>query len=372
MCGTRVDRRAQERRSNANEPRAAAIANAQLPTPDINRRAATQVAPPPAAVDIPEPMPRKVEPAIFKNEPARSETLRAEPLRTSSLPAQTSRNDLGNGRNISGPSFLGLNSQHDAGSGAEYLLEDEPTGGGLRKLLLLVIIVAILGLVFVQWRSSFKASPKPAKTDPTTAPSPAPQGANDPPSATPKDQLPQSDGTNAAVSANSATDSSVTSESKDKKAGYVPTKDETPLATTTVEEAGNTADKNVADKKTASDDLPAVAAGKPTEEPRLSDYKPSASLVRAQQYIRGTGGVAQNCEQGLIYLHAATDKNDPGAAIQMGALYSSGLCVKQDRVMAYRWFNSAHELQPANMWIQKNMDDLWAQMTTQERRLAGY
>jgi hypothetical protein len=56
----------------------------------------------------------------------------------------------------------------------------------------------------------------------------------------------------------------------------------------------------------------------------------------------------------------------------MAALYTSGLCVKQDRVMAYRWFNSAHELQPANMWIQKNMDQLWAQMSSQERRLAGY
>jgi TPR repeat protein len=74
----------------------------------------------------------------------------------------------------------------------------------------------------------------------------------------------------------------------------------------------------------------------------------------------------------MLYLRAATEKNDPGAAIQMAALYSSGHCVKQDRVMAYRWFNSAHELEPANTWIQRNMDQLWAQMTSQERRLAGY
>ena len=104
----------------------------------------------------------------------------------------------------------------------------------------------------------------------------------------------------------------------------------------------------------------------------FADYKPSTALVRAQQYLRGGRGVQQNCEQGLLYLHAATDKNDPGAAIQMAALYSSGVCVKQDRVMAYRWFNSAHELQPGNMWIQKNMDQIWAQMSSQERRLAGY
>ena len=188
MCGTRVERRVQERRNNANEPRAAAIANAQLPTPDIHRRVTTQVAPPPVPVDIPEPFPHKPEPAIFKNGPLKDEPLRAEPLQR-----ELRRSDLGNGRSISGPSFLGLNSQNDPADGVEYLLEDEPTGGGLRKLLLLVIIVAILGLVFVQWRSSFKANPKPAKTDPTTSPSPVPQGANDPPSTAPTEQLPQSD-----------------------------------------------------------------------------------------------------------------------------------------------------------------------------------
>jgi TPR repeat protein len=99
--------------------------------------------------------------------------------------------------------------------------------------------------------------------------------------------------------------------------------------------------------------------------------RPSATLVRAQQFLQGRG-VPQNCEQGLIYLRAAAQKNEPAAAVQMGALYSAGHCVKQDRVMAYRWFNSAHELQPANQWIQKSMDQLWAQMNEQERRLSGY
>jgi TPR repeat protein len=139
----------------------------------------------------------------------------------------------------------------------------------------------------------------------------------------------------------------------------------TPMA-----EAEVSPDRDTAKKDSAKDAAKSATDTKP-DDARIPDYKPSAALLRAQQYIRGRG-VAQNCEQGLLYLRAATEKNDPGAAIQMAALYSSGLCVKQDRVMAYRWFNSAHELQPANMWIQKNMDQLWAQMTSQERRLAGY
>src|SRR6202012_5347997 len=95
-------------------------------------------------------LPRRSEPAIFRNESANG----------------------GNGGNISGPSFLGLST--DKGGDADYLLEDEPSGHGLRKLVLLVIIIAIVGLVFMQWRSSVRANPKaaPAKTDPATTASP--------------------------------------------------------------------------------------------------------------------------------------------------------------------------------------------------------
>src|SRR5712672_1331366 len=168
MCGTRVERRMEERRGTGDEARAAAIANAQLPSPDIKGRATTRVAP--EAAEAPVSLRRRGEAAIFRNEPQRNEP----------SPRELPRNDSGNGGRISGPSFLGLNSQPDNNGEVEYLLEDEPSGGGLRKLLLLVILAAIIGLVFVQWRSSFKANPKPSpptKSDPST-PSTAPQGNN--------------------------------------------------------------------------------------------------------------------------------------------------------------------------------------------------
>jgi TPR repeat protein len=102
-----------------------------------------------------------------------------------------------------------------------------------------------------------------------------------------------------------------------------------------------------------------------------ADQKPSSTLLRAQQFLQGKG-VQQNCEQGLVYLRAAAQKNEPAAAVQMGALYASGHCVQQDKVMAYRWFNAAHELQPANQWIQRNLNQLWSEMSDQEHRLAAY
>jgi hypothetical protein len=306
--------------------------------------------------EIPVSLPRRGEPAIFRNEQGRNELGRNEPE---------------NGGHISGPSFLGLNSPPEGDT--DYLLEDEPSRGGLRKLVLLAILAAILGLVFVQWRSSFKANPKPppVKTEPASTPGSAPQGGNQPqgPGATaqPPQDASKAKATNADAGASDA--GAPAGESKDQK--IQPAAAASASASSSVTPAA--AAEVPADKKPAGEeDAQPEADSKPAEEAaRLPDYKPSSALVRAQQYLRGRG-VQQNCEQGLLYLRAATEKNDPGAAIQMAALYSSGHCVKQDRVMAYRWFNSAHELQPANMWIQKNMDQLWAQMTSQERRLAGY
>jgi hypothetical protein len=358
MCGTRGDRRMEERRGTGDAARAAAIANAQLPPPEAKGRATTQVAEPPELTDeVPVALPRRGEPAIFRNEPPRNE-------RTESVSSEI-RKESGNGGRISGPSFLGLNSQPDNNEGVEYLLEDEPSGSGLRKVLLLLVLAAILGLLFVQWRSSFKASPKPpapAKSDPST-PANAPQGNNQP-----SDPVVPAV-TEAPKTAASGTNAVTTSAASEVKA---PRTEPTALETTSPSPLATSSDEGTTSAKTTTEKALPDSDGKEAEDARIPDYKPSAALVRAQQFIRGTGGVQQNCEQGMLYLRAATDKSDPGAAIQMAALYSSGLCVKQDRVMAYRWFNSAHELQPANMWIQKNMDQLWAQMSSQERRLAGY
>jgi pyruvate/2-oxoglutarate dehydrogenase complex dihydrolipoamide acyltransferase (E2) component len=309
-------------------------------------------------VDLPDPGARRGEPAIFHDE-------------------STNAN---NGPRISGPSFLGLNSQPEGGSG-EYLLEDEPSGGGLRKLILLLILAAIIGLVFVQWRSSFKASPKPvpAKTEPS--PATAPQGNNQAPATNSTDSPAKNDDAKDNSSAGTASADEVKTEANTPIAG-VPanakaTADDPAADSGSKDAHADSKDSKDADAKDADSKKPPESDGKPVpsakaiDDSRIPDHKPSAALVRAQQFLQGRG-VPQNCEQGMLYLRAATEKNDPEAAIQMAALYSSGLCVKQDRVMAYRWFNSAHELEPANTWIQRNMDQLWAQMTSQERRLAGY
>jgi hypothetical protein len=366
MCGSRVERRTQDRRTGeGDQSRAAALANAQLPTPEAHRTSRTERGSPVATVDLPPAGVRRAEPALFRAEtvraePVRTEAAHAEAVRPSPVSREPARRELPHEQPISGPSFLGLNAQPE--ENGEYLLEDEPSRGGLRKVLLLVIILAILGLIFVQWRSSFKASPKavPSKAEPASTPA----GENRPPA--PADTGPSAK--EPAVSANAndgppAKDPAgddAKAEAENPIASVVPSAETVPSSTPV-----ETADPGA----TAANTAPMES--KAPSETHLSDSKPSPSLQRAQQFLQGRG-VPQNCEQGLLYLKAATDKGDPGAAIQMAALYSSGHCVKQDRVMAFRWFNSAHELEPANMWIQKNMDQLWAQMSPQERRLAGY
>jgi hypothetical protein len=360
MCGARTDRRTltDRRPAPADGSHATAIANAQLPSPEttVGRVAAAPARVEPAAA-VAAAMPAgeaelkarpKTNAAIFRDEPP------APPAPPASVPR------------VSGPSFLGLSDEPN--DEAQYLLDDDGSSGGvLRKLVLIAILAAIAGLVFVGWRSgtfrAFPKSPKAPATEPASLPSP--RSANQDPlpenAPSPSDRAASADPASpdptsvpAAPSDSPAVQGSDAKETKTVAAkSPAPEPEEHSLKT-------SDADKNASPPaKTRASDPPVAAK------------KPSVALLKAQQYLQGRGGVPQNCEQGLIYLRSATQQNEPAAAVQMGALYASGQCVPQDRVMAYRWFNSAHELDPGNQWIQTDLDQLWARMTPQERQKAG-
>jgi hypothetical protein len=415
QCGARIDRRINERRgSGVTDVRATAGANVSLPPPDDSRwrKSGSGVAlSGERESDLLSP-PANPSPNIFVNdarrEDLRREELRREDLRREDLRREEFRRSEAQPRReapvshseqtsrITGPSFLGISSDPDAEG--EYLLEDESSrGSGLRKFILLVVLAAIVGLIFMQWRSSLKANPK----TPEPAPSAAPRGKATEPTTSPVPGQSQNQSSDpATVSAFSSKNSDDPGKSDDASTG---SKNNQTDALKRVDENGIVAtgiDRNSAeaskldetpkpesaspnDASKSVDAKPGGSASNPAKaEPSRSavvdpatvdpaPVRPSAALLRAQQFLQGRG-VPQNCEQGLIYLRAAAQKNEPAAAVQMGALYSAGHCVRQDRVMAYRWFNSAHELQPGNQWIQKSMDQLWSQMTEQERRLSGY
>jgi TPR repeat protein len=92
-------------------------------------------------------------------------------------------------------------------------------------------------------------------------------------------------------------------------------------------------------------------------------------VAEAQKYIYGKG-VRQDCDRGLRLLKPAADQANPKAMIEMGALYSAGLCTPRDLPTAYRWFAMALRKDPDNQSIQTDLKKLWGEMTQPERQLA--
>ena len=93
------------------------------------------------------------------------------------------------------------------------------------------------------------------------------------------------------------------------------------------------------------------------------------SVIEAQRYLYGKG-VKQDCDRGLRLLKPAADQANPKAMIEMGALYSAGLCTPRDLPTAYRWFALALRKDPDNQAVQIDLQKLWGEMTQPERQLA--
>ena len=69
----------------------------------------------------------------------------------------------------------------------------------------------------------------------------------------------------------------------------------------------------------------ATAKGNPTAPVRLADM-----------YIKGEG-VPRSCEQAIVLLKTAAQKENAVARNQLASMYDSGTCVQRNRVEAYRW-----------------------------------
>jgi hypothetical protein len=96
---------------------------------------------------------------------------------------------------------------------------------------------------------------------------------------------------------------------------------------------------------------------------------PAAPVRLAAMYVRGDG-VPRSCEQAMVLLKGAAQKENAMARNRLAFMYSSGICVQRNRVEAYRWLSSALVADPNSEWAQQNRDLLWRQMTPEERTLA--
>ena len=322
---------------------------------------------------------------------------------------------------ISGPSFLGLNDPaprkraslsidpHAPGSrGVDYLLddEDEPSGGGAGKYLLILVALALaVGFGYLRWKnggfawlntsahkpsaaaqspsdtdanapasSQAPASPNAATDSQTPAPS---QPATTQPAATPPATAPAQPAASAATtpapsSANTAANPPPETAAP---ASAPPAKNDHSNATKPSAPAGSD-DSNIADDNDSAEPASKPAKPAPKEVPAA---KPSAAAPKpvrtgdpvgeAQKYLYGKGA-PQDCDRGLRLLKPAANEANAKAMIQMGALYSAGLCTPRDLPTAYRWFALALRKDPDNMAVQTDLQKLWGEMTQPERQLA--
>jgi len=319
---------------------------------------------------------------------------------------------------ISGPSFLGLNqpAPRKSASGArrrgslsidpnaapaardlDYLLEDEEPrhGGGWKAVAIFLALALAVGMGYLRWRnqgfgwlnpSAEKHAAAPssetataAPSNPTGAPSEAaPAAAPASPAATadnsaaspaPATGNPAPAGSNApdAATASAPPAASQPSASPGSSAlPAVPLDAKQPSAS--APPAQPAASKDGA--ASADDATPPPARAKPSaasEAPK--PVKTADPVAEAQKYLYGKG-VPQNCDRGLRLLKPAADHANPKAMVEMGALYSAGLCTPRDLPTAYRWFALALRKEPDNDSVQADLKKLWGEMTQPERQLA--
>ncbi len=269
---------------------------------------------------------------------------------------------------VSGPSFLGLAGE-SSGS-ADYLLEDEPSGGW-RKWAVLLLLVLVGVLAYLQWKTNWRAQPStppPAQSAPASS---APQGSAAPASEatgvpTPSDQ--QAAKPADPVQTPGGKDSAMPPSPDKPKSDDAATSETQPKKTDA--EADDQKDDSDAQPPDKSEQKPISQARKPAADRSTStDSQRDPMLYMAQRYLYGQG-VRHDCDQAMIYMRAANQKASAPARSQMGALYATGHCVPLDRVRAYQWFTSALTLEPANSDLQRERNNLWAQMSSTERQQA--
>ena len=325
---------------------------------------------------------------------------------------------------INGPSFLGLNQPApspsksrrgslsiDPGSAhsgnLDYLLEDEePRNGGAGKFVLIVVALLLaVGFGYLRFKNGgfswLNSSPKkpaaaveqndggdasapavqtapaggtssaaaPANGSITPEPAPgagtaaSPPSSSTPASSTPAASPASDTGTAAASGEKTGAPPAATAPpAKDSAKDAAAAKDATA--------AKDAADGNSDEDKSSDDNEAPVAKPKAAvAAPKPSPAAPVDVVAQAQKYIYGKGA-AQDCDRGMRLLKPAADRGDTKAMIQMGALYSAGLCAPHDLPTSYRWFAKALHKEPDNQSVQNDLQKLWGEMTQPERQLA--
>jgi localization factor PodJL len=110
-----------------------------------------------------------------------------------------------------------------------------------------------------------------------------------------------------------------------------------------------------------------VEASKPTAAEAVDSG--DADFRKADAFLYGRGA-AENCDQAVKYLKAASAKSNAKARSAFGTMYATGHCVPRDLPTSYLWFALALQVDPNNQILEKDLSAVWSEMTPPERQLA--
>jgi TPR repeat protein len=128
--------------------------------------------------------------------------------------------------------------------------------------------------------------------------------------------------------------------------------------------------KSTAPKKVAAKHEPAVAAATASRMPAAEADTGDAAFRKAEGYLYGRGA-AQNCDEAVKNLKAASAKSNAKARSTFGTMYATGHCVPRDLPTSYLWFALALRADPNNQILEKDLTAVWNQMTPPERQMAA-
>ena len=286
---------------------------------------------------------------------------------------------------ISGPSFLGLADTSESDQTTYLLDDDAPRRRGGWFLFSIIAIAFFIGIGWLEW-NTFKtgrlAIPfiKTAQSQPESKPAPPPPQNPNSQAAANAAVTSQSGDANppsipAAANANESgtpANQSSTPTTPNANESWTPVAPDRPSDTVSTEAAqsrqAKDADHLRADAPTtaSSDDKSSAAKDSTPSATPAPDPNQNKMLLLGEKYLYGRG-VARNCQQAMVYFRAAADENNAPAMSHLGAIYNTGECVPQDRARAYYWLGRAHDADPSNEWITRDMNMLWRDMSTQER-----
>lgn len=327
--------------------------------------------------------------------PSREETV-SPPLSRQESPAT---------RPVSGPSFLGL--ADEPASSVTYLLEDELSESHWGRTLVLLLFIAGLAAAGWHWRSDVRAyvtahlAERPATSTadntavPSTAeapeppisaspsevapgmPSPTPgldkpkTGAGDVPANPPKSQAAAAPNAGAAQNSGTAQNNAGNAQSTPATP-----QSSTPSAAATsqpVQPASKTDQAESDNDESAKTETPKAesAVSKRAKSRATAPVADDGDQLEAEgeRYLYGTG-VSSDCNRAVKDLTAASAQGSGKADSVLGTMYATGHCVSNDLPLAYRWFARALQKDPGNARLQRDLQVLWGQMSSDQRQIA--